>query len=256
MKKKNYSQNFLLHRLSSIMIPFICITIVYFLSYMIVYNKIYSLKTILLNFLIGKPIVSYSWYITVIVYYYITFWILMKICGKNSKLMFLGECLWYILYVFIVKKFEYGTWYFNTCHLLIAGAFWAINEEKLVSLIKALYKFIAPCTWGLFICLFPIAGKNTKTDVLISGVFVLSILLFLMKFKLDSFIMSYLGRISLEIYLIQGLFIKLFRVYLSVIQSEFLYALLTIFASVFVSGIFNYVSRKALEKFNVFVNKI
>ena len=73
ISKPGYSNGFLLKRIPSILIPYIIMTVIYWLIYALL-GDVRSLGTIWHNFIAnGDPIVWFSWYVVCILYFYIAF---------------------------------------------------------------------------------------------------------------------------------------------------------------------------------------
>ncbi len=257
MKSSNYQKRFLLRRLPAVLFPYIIITAVYW-AVNAVFGTLYSPKEILVKTIVkGDPIVSYSWYILVILMFYLVFWLLMLACRK-PWIMILGGCIWYGLYVMFCMKMKYGIWWYNTAHLLPVGMFWAVYEDKMLSLIKKSYRVTAPFVWTAFLLLFcfskkiqahiPINNIRLITETVTCLLFVLSLILFTLKFEIGNLVLNRLGSLSLEIYLVQGLFtMSLRQDGFILIKNDFVFSILVLAGSVLLGWGFHILNRKLLS---------
>ena len=254
----DYKKRFLLRRIPPVLFPYVVVTVLFWAMYAID-GQVYSIKEIILAIINGSPLGSFSWYIINILVFYIAFWLLMNLFGTSYRGMIVGACVWYVLYAVFCIKMGYGSWWYNTSELLIVGMFWATYEETILNFVHKHYKFFTPLVWSLFIFLFlfrrslvniiGIKGISLILPMMCAVLFVLSVLLFAMKFEIGNPILTFLGKISLEVYLVQGLFIRGLRTNTIYIQNEALWSLLTVLGSVVFGAILNYLLGIPLKKY-------
>ena len=219
-KGKDYRRGFFLKRIPSVLIPYIIITLIYW-AVMAVYGLSFSFTDIIGYIVKGKPVATYSWYILTILAFYIFYGLLMYICGDRHLIMIAGAVLWCIAYALFCMKMSYGQWWYNSSHLLAVGMIWATYEEKIKETVKGIYMFLTPALWISFIMFFYVGYRFTGLPdsegitlllALISNLlFVTGFILLCLKLKVGNRILCFLGGISLEIYITQGLFMFLFR---------------------------------------------
>lgn len=257
VKKDNYRKRFLLRRIPSVLFPYIIINILYWVMQGFI-GSYYSLKDILIGIINGNPMVSFSWYIINILIYYIFYWILMMICKNHYNIQIICGCIWYILYAYLCLKMGYGNWWYDTSQLLIVGMIFSTYEEKIVNLFKRRFVIIAPIVLLLFAGTF--AGKMMfkKIDsdsmsllfsVLSAIFFVLVVIIFSMKIQIGNKILEFLGEISLEIYLVQGLFISVLRNNIVYVENELLWCIMVIIGTVFLSYVLHILSKFILKRY-------
>lgn len=266
IQSRNYQKRFLLRRLPTVLFPYIIITAVYWLVNA-ASGTAYSPKDIFIKtFVKGDPIVSYSWYIIVILMFYIVFAILMIACRK-PWIMIMGGCVWYGLYITFCMKMKYGIWWYNTAHLLIIGMLWAAYEDKITAFFKKSYRITAPLIWTAFVLLFyfskkiqaalPIPNIRLITETITCLLFVLSLLLLTLKFEVGNPVLNQFGTISLEIYLVQGLFVLILHndsfVY---IQNDLLFSAAVIFGSILLAFVFHLFNRKMMSAYQKQINYV
>lgn len=261
-KKDNYKKGFLLKRLPSVLIPYIIITFFYWLMHL-VGGKLYSLKAIIISIVGGYPIVDNSWYIINILIFYVVYWLLMLSCRKKYFLMILGGTVWYFLYAFFCVKMGYGSWWYNASQLLIVGMFWATYENKILEILKKYYAIIAPITWIAFFAIIAFHGKITALAHIPSVVlkaftaifFVLSVIAFSLKAQIGNKILNFLGNISLEIYISQGLLITSLRGGHIYIENELLWCVAVIAGTVVFSYLLHIVLQAIMGKYKLLLHK-
>lgn len=255
-KSEEYRKGFLLKRIPNIFIPYIIITVIYWLVYML-RGKVYSIETILVSILKGSPIVSNSWYIICILCFYVIYWMIMMICRNQYKWMIVLGGVWYFFYTYFCINMKYGNWWYNTSLLLVVGMFWATYEKKLLHIMTEHYWVVAPITWIVFVILFHY--KNHIATVinipffplvltLVSSIlFVLCIIAFSLKVLVGNKVLGFLGDVSLEIYVSHGLFMTTLRSNCIYINNEVLYCLAVLVCTLSFSILLHFVFQYALK---------
>lgn len=260
-KKDDYRKSFIKNRIPTILIPYIIVTFLYWgLSYLLGID--YSVNDVLGGLVNGYPIVPNSWYIIAIILWYFAFWDLMFIFRNRYFAMLLGGCLFYVVYIYICRKLGFGSWWYNSVHLVIVGMAWAIYESEITHFIKTHF-IITPLVWVTFVVLFiakqkfisyiPIRGIGFIFEITTAFFFVASVLLFSTKVTIGNKILQFLGEISLETYLIHGLFIQFFRSNIIYVSNEFIWSSLVLVFSVVWAWILHIIFKKILSQYKKFV---
>lgn len=217
-KSECYRKDFLLKRIPTVLIPYIIFTAIYWLLNLIE-GRFYSLKDIIVAILKGVPIVSYSWYIIVILIFYFVYWLLMTIFKKHYALMIVGAALWYASFILFCIRMGYGLYWYRSGHLLILGMIWATYEGKILEITKKTYAVAAPAIYIAFAACLLLQGNPVVmkilpyefTTMLTVIFFVLGVVMFALRVQIGNKVLGALGEMSLEIYLSQGLFITALR---------------------------------------------
>lgn len=257
-KGNEYSHRFLLKRIPAVLFPYIIVSVLYWLMY-VVSGNVFSVKDLLTDILNGNPMVLYSWYIIVILIFYIVFWVLMLICGEKRLLMILGACIWYVIHVMICRRLGFGSWWYNTSHVILLGMIWGCYEEGIFKVIKKHYWKLLTLSWVVFVTIFWKAGLwirllNFRDAELIvamitATIFVFAALLLVLKLRIGNKISKLLGKISLEIYLTQGLFIICLRNSFIYIQNEFWWIFFVLMGTFVFSCLLNHFLRWILLRY-------
>lgn len=175
----------------------------------------------------------YIWYVPCIILLYIFFYIGFGLFKKDS-IGILVVTIGIIGYILFCIKFRYGTWWFNTPHMFLVGILVSKYEDKFFESCKKLYVlrligtillcvvlwFLGDNAGGIYLMVFhhPYDFTYGYRCDLISGIFqFLYCLAFMslyylisMKLKVGNPILSFLGKFTLELYLIHGIFIHMF----------------------------------------------
>lgn len=172
---------------------------------------------------------SYAWYIYASVLFYMTFYLAFKYC-KKEKVALAITCTVVVLYIVFCEWWMYGEWWYNTAPMFLIGIFFARNEEYLTNAMKRHY---APCliiSTGIFAGYFAIGQYMQKilpsvqtdfqyhaarilftTSQMMAAVCFMAVVLLLgLKIRIGNKAINKMGTVTLEFYLIHGLFVELF----------------------------------------------
>ena len=240
MRSENYRKRFLLKRLPQVLLPYLVAIGLFYVLYGLC-GEWYSFGKIVDGFVIGDPIVKYSWYVVCILVFYVVYWLLMVIFKRHFLGMVIGAVVWYAGYVIFCVKMGYGAYWYNACPLLIVGMLWAYKESAILAAVKKHYILWCAGAALVFVAgilgkykadaLLPLPGIKTVCEALAAIAFVVCVLLFLMKVKIGNKALAFLGDMSLELYLVQGLFIVGLRSSLAYIENETVFILAALFGS-------------------------
>ena len=161
----------------------------------------------------------YTWYVFAIIYLYIVFYLSFR-WSKREWVSILLLVLLTILYIITCNWLVIGTWWYNTAFLFPLGVIFARYENKIITICKRFYLALLPLCFIFLAGLFYLAeimmysGINRMCMVLIQQLaaifFVCMLLLMNLKIKFKNKVLDFTGSITLEIYLIHGLFVQLF----------------------------------------------
>lgn len=207
MNSPQYRKTFLRKRLWKLLLPYALVTFLYWLENLRC-GVVYSLVDVFGQILKGDPIAMFSWYIVCIALFYLAYWLLMHLCKENYKWMVAGACLWTVGYVALCIHLGFGQWWYNTPHLLVAGMLWAIYEKKILLFLKNHY---ALCV-AILVAGLPLAAIGGRVPEMLTALcFALLVVVLSGKLRLQSAIFEFFGEISLELYLLHGLWIGILR---------------------------------------------
>lgn len=148
----------------------------------------------------------------------------------------------------------YSTWWYSDGHLLVIGMAWATYEEQIIRLICKYYKTLF-C--AIVLLLIPFQCIRSQ-EIIQGGVYyallllvpilvVLLVNVILLKSQLKSTLLDFLGKISLEIYLVQGLAIKGLRNDVIYINNVFLWGITVVICTFAAAVVLHYVSSVLLN---------
>lgn len=120
MAKESYRRSFFARRLPAILLPYALATVLYGLLYAAL-GEPWSIRQILRGLVDGSPMVSASWYILAILFFYCAFGCLMWLFGRRFAWMIPGGAVFLAGYLLLCVKLDYGYWWYNTAPRSAAG---------------------------------------------------------------------------------------------------------------------------------------
>lgn len=236
--KKDYLRHFIRRRILPVVIAFYISEIIFTVVRLLMGQKM-NFGQILI-YLSGAQLANFNaWYAVAIPFFYLLFWFAFRFVKKDGLsllIVWLGTLLYTLLGVFVDHNdwLMTGEWWYNSIWLFPMGLMFGRFE---ISLTKAAKKL-----WPLFTVL-AILGTVAFTDLAVKATdswwgyygetwfdplkiphrlmccgmqwiasfsFVCAVFLLMMKVKLGNPVLSFLGSMTLEFYLIHGLFLELF----------------------------------------------
>lgn len=209
--KKDYFSGFFSRRILPLLIPFVLTSAAFFL----------------LRDGWSFPTHPYAWYVYAIIVMYLGFYLCF---GKLKKHSLAAFAVFVLLYCLVLHLLIFDDYWINTVPCILLGAVFARFEQKITSAFKKAYIPLLCLTAALTALLF-LAGNNADgvyhlfgerisyrnikelqllCEILCGGIFCVFTVLASMKLKIGSKALSFLGTMTLEIYLVHGIFVELF----------------------------------------------
>ncbi len=172
---------------------------------------------------------DYIWFIPAILYIYIAFYVSFRLI-KNERVSFITLWCFVIVYFIFCKLFSPGTWWYNTQFLFAVGAMVGADSGKFTELNRKHYPLLVTLCFTVTVITFAAASYYEEIvkalgipydEALYSHIqiigqmisslgFIWFVLLAGMKVKIGNPVLSFLGGLTLEIYLVHPLFVHLF----------------------------------------------
>ena len=179
-----------------------------------------------------------AWFVIAMQYLYLAFYIAFRFC-KKEKISILILCAFTLAYMILGTVINHndwwmkGEWWYNSIHFFPIGVIFAANEEKITAHIKKGYIFYFLLTLLLILPLYAVSewtqgvfsyyGEMWHADhvvlrrwvclisqMLASSAFVFFVFIAGMKIRIGNKFLAFMGSLTLEFYLIHGLYIELF----------------------------------------------
>lgn len=239
---EHYLEGFALKRVNKIVIPYAVVICIYWLASLMT-NEPYSAKEVALSMVNGYPIAENSWYIIVCLLMYAVFWLAAKVSKTKPAIIVLCEVIFCALWIPLAKRLDYGQWWYVSNFALPVGMLWAMYEDRILKLMSDMKKYIATVIFAFLLVAISFAltyfGNAWIYYAVSSTVFVIAFAFVCMKLRFGNPALRFLGKISMEIYFIHGLFITMFRSGAINVENDVAYSALVIVCSVISAVILN-----------------
>lgn len=231
LSDESYLDTFIPKRVRTIVIPYLIVSVIYWGgSY--VTGECFTVKEVLQSFVNGNPVATNSWYMIVCILLYTIFYLTAKLLKSkdinNPIYIVIPELVFCFVWVRICKTAGYkGHWY-NANLAFSVGVVWCIYEERILLFLnksKNYYLTLSACTVAFFLTFAIGVLRNIQPLSIISiALFAVLVAMACMKVKLNSPALRFLGKISMEIYLIHGLYTGVFRSNILTLDRSILYS--------------------------------
>ena len=275
--KVGYFENFFVKRAFPILLTTFLSSTLFFLARS-AKDVDFSFSTV---FSIGGPSMlnQYGWYVIIILFMYFLFY-LGFFRAKKDITGIITVAAGIVFLILFCDYFMYGTWWYNTMHLFLFGIIFAKYEDRFTPVFKKHYVvilsvcvFITVITFLIGNDIFPVYSMLSRhyiytidrwlifiCQVISSLGFLISVMMVRMKIIMTNPALEFLGKMTLEIYLVHGLFVQLFSyafIYddikpLFYIKNVFLYSIVVIIISLPIAFGIKFLNLKICEINNNF----
>ena len=239
-KKEKYLKNFLKNRVLSIYFLTLFLILVYGVFRKLVRVPIIPID-LLQSFFVGNTIVSNGWYLQIVILFYL-FWFFTTKYIKKERMQFGGLCILVLGYM-LFGIFYMSHFWFQSSFGFLLGVFWLQNKNKIDDWLFQNRKHPVIVMSLAFVFLGVTYFLATKgmivKDKMLNGIFrsvmsCLSALMFVVvilmlniicKKILNCGVLRFLGKFSMEIYVLQGIPLHIFAKGALRIENDWLYIL-------------------------------
>ena len=235
--KPNYLNGFVKKRILPVVLSLYTTGLIFFIARLILGEKMNGSQMALYLSSI-KLCNPNTWYVIVLPFFYLAFYLSFKFF-KNKDTAFFTSVLFVVVYMLAATRVDHndywirGEWWYNCVHLFPIGMIFAKFENRIVPHLKRHYLLYLILAFGLFYPLYlrsdyvlnivSYYGENFNaldkvfrrricllSQMYVTCDFVFCFLLLSMKVKIGNKLLDFMGKITLEFYLIHGLFVELF----------------------------------------------
>ena len=235
--KENYLDGFIKKRILPVVLALYTTTMIFFIARLLVGEKM-DAKQVILYLTSIQLCNPNTWYVIVLPFFYLAFYFSFKFIKKDG-LAVLATTAFVVLYMLLGTRIDHndywirGEWWYNCVFLFPVGIIFAKFEDKIIPhlkkhywvyLVAALLLFYPLYIYSGFICnIFGYYGDNwgapdtvfrrrvsLLSQVFLTTEFVFTVLLINMKVAFGNKFLKFMGTITLEFYLIHGLYVELF----------------------------------------------
>lgn len=246
-KGKTYLTGFLLKRWRKLIVPFLFVIILF----QLINSKIPDILNCFATGIVDD-ILPFSWYVFCAILFYFAFYFTFKYAKNEIRgivQLFIFTCFLYVILRFVV---HYPAYWWGSLSLFSIGII--IKSIEKYSIYKKFFLYIFLSIVLLVVFLF-IANKyisffqNYKTTFVLSTLAPLIYVLLLMIIDISFKPLQWLGKISYEIYLVQGIAFYIVRKY---INDDILFSSLSLVFTIVLA----YIIKIILNKLDAFMCKI
>ena len=257
-RKENYLDNFLVKRLSKVLIPFIVISSIY-LIYRRMNGQVLSSVYFIDLFKKGSTVIYNGWFVDIIILMYIFFYISFTVFS-NKKIAILVNTVFIIFYIVLAIKLEYGFWWYDSSLPFVLGLIWAKNKKYIDEILNKYYFIILVCITGLLFTFHQYSFILKKLNLVDSYSYVLAanidniiftifFVLTMRKIDFSNSRLLFLGKISFELYMIHGLVMSIFGKYFVTSRlNDVIFTILVLIVSISLAWLINLIIKKVSIK--------
>lgn len=246
-KGRSYLHNFLLHRLKKVLMPLIIATFCYLLikSLLSSSNAFVSVA----GLIHGLPPLPTSWFVYTVLLFYCLFYLIAKICHQKYYHIIIDLWIACGIYALVLHSIHWAGCWYKSIYAIGIGVTYAYYENSIKKWItehpqRLIYTLLLSFA---FLCIVRLANESfIYTNVSAWKFFVYALtplFIVLFVYSLGSYsnpVLDFLGKISYEIYLVQGAFMMWFS---KLEVSWYIYFALTFFFTFLTAWLLNRLCR-------------
>lgn len=278
-EKENYLKTFLFRRVCTVLLPFFLCNYAYMTATLLLGNQ-YTMKELLLAFCGVILLNSHMWFAIEIMLLYLAFFVTFRyLRSEKAKYIIMTVIVFGMITISFLLGHDlnndgqqvswfHGEWWYNTTPLFLLGMFFAKYRQKLMPFAQKHYKWLITVSGAAFLILwqgteYMLMHYGYWTDTEFSKgypdklltfsvqlpmviAFEIFLLLVLMKVRVHNKCLQFLGKISLELILLQNVFILCFEKWL--MRDLRIFILLVLTATLIFATIINKIKLFVLEK--------
>jgi peptidoglycan/LPS O-acetylase OafA/YrhL len=216
-KGRSYLDGFLLHRFKKVFLPLIIATICFLIIHSLLFHKNAFLS--IASLLDGKPPLPTSWFVYTVLLFYCFFYLIAKIFDQKYLHIIIGLWIACGIYAFALYSIHWAECWYKSIYAIGIGVTYAYYENSIKKWITEQPQRLVYITVLCFalLCLIRLTNEYfIFTNMAAWKFFVYALtplLIVLFVYSLGSsnnLLLAFLGRISYEIYLVQGAIITWF----------------------------------------------
>lgn len=250
-KGEKYSIGYFKKRIPAILFPYILINLIYWLVYT-VNGDIYTPDMVFFSIILGDIIVPFSWYMTEILVLYLFFGLFMKMKSKKNDMIIRNAV---VVLLFSVGAFvlDMGYWWYVSNIPFVVGVIAASYSDEIMKKTKKYMWLIALISLIGFIVLHVFFYGSTLFMNVASVMFTVFVVALATYVEPRFGVLNFLGDMSLEIYLMQGMFIVVLANLGGFRQNDFLWALYIIVGTLVSAFVVHCLNKLILKQYRKLV---
>ena len=246
--KKDYIKNFPKKRLLKVYIPFF-IALCLFTIINFIFKKNYPIETYLMSLTGWQSIGNSNWFMFCVFFLYISTYISFSIFHKKENGLLFTTFL-NIIYMVVILLFKTPReiYWMNTSLCFSAGLWFSFFKENIISFLKdnKSYLLLLIILIVLFILLYK-SRSNYLCYNCLSIIFVLIITILNMKIKIGNSILSFMGKNTFNIYILQRIPFIVFQKIGLASYNIYLYFAVSVLVTILLATIFDKICKKIFQ---------
>ena len=251
VKGEAYVKDLPVKRISPFFMHILVLNIIYFFLYAFLNGK-FNFSGLINAVFRNDSLIRNGWYLTVSLMAYIVFYFVYRLI-KNTALRLLAVSVIFMIYgIACIRVFQFGFWWYESNFAFVVGLIWGTlysSNQKKKS--KIIFYALLLCSITVFVAAFYLVNKynlSLHIYLFVKGIcsiaFSVSLILLGSFLRLQCKAVSYISKISFEIYVSQGLFLSLFHSNKIYISNPILYAVAVAGATIVFAAVLNIVLKK------------
>lgn len=256
IKKDDYLKKFVRKRIIPFYIIIFYLAIVYTVFHILLNDNI-TIEMFVKALTFGGGIVSNGWYLQVQLLLYIIFYLICKIF-KRTHVQLIIVAFIEVLYCMIMMFFDLPAYWYQSVLTFALGTIWAAYKDKIDGYLVRAGKKSTVLLAGAgimfiiaFLARYKIDGVvlNKIFSMTVNIFFVVFVMLFIYFVRINFKLTRWLGKISLEIYVVQGIFLTLYHSQFFYFENTYLYIIAVVFSTIAASYFLHPVNRGIYKVF-------
>lgn len=229
-------------RFKSTLLPYLLLSVVAAIVRLLIGERL-TLGQVLFSFVNGKPLVRYSWFVLVLIAFYALFYLAALLARGDKALLAALVGFASILLPFAMRKLGFEEYWYDAVWTFPLGMLWQMTYGRIVEAVRKhpwVYLALSAACAGWFILIsmyfywFSYLGTLLATISVVVFIFLL-----MLKLRIGNPILHFLGRISLEIYLIHGIVVTVLEVMISPTAQPLLFLAILFPATILLAWLFH-----------------
>lgn len=230
----------------------ICFLILVYGAERLLLSQELPLTLLIKSLTLGDTVIGNGWYLQVQLLLYLLFYVFYKWI-KRRQVQFIALSVGVAIYAVTMLLLGFSDNWFITVFAFLVGVLWAMHKEAIDDFIeKPRHRYATFAVVALLYCALTLVGTALPQDNIAGKLalifsmilFVVTVILVLYDIPINCAVTRFLGKISLEIYVSQGLFLILFRSNMLYIANPWLYSLAVALSTFALACIFHIPFKK------------
>jgi len=236
-QKENYLQGFVKRRILPLVLAYYSTGLIFFVVRLLMGQKMSG--SLMICYLSGAMLCNMNaWFVIALPIFYLGFYLTFRFLKKDGWALF-ATIFWVFLYTLLGTIVDHndwwlcGEWWYNSVHLFSIGLLFARFEKPVIAHVKKFYPMYLLLAIAGLLFFYPLSGYTQDvfsyygenwnapdkvqrrwiclmSQMAVSCAFVFMVFLLNMKIRIGNKVLKFMGALTLEFYLIHGLFVELF----------------------------------------------